>query len=145
MTQASFPSDPACVRAARHFARDALGGERVTADQRATAELIVSELATNAVRHAATAFTVDVDVEGDTIRIAVTDGGPGTPEPAAPAADAPGGRGLIIVGHMADRWGVDRQPGSKTVWCTLAAGALAPSTRPSAANAEHRSVDRRPG
>ncbi|MFZ0251883.1 MAG: SpoIIE family protein phosphatase [Acidimicrobiales bacterium] len=82
--------------------------------------LMLSELATNAVQHAATDFEVTVHVapDGRRVRVEVSDEAPGFPTPLNDVTDAPHGRGLHIVRALADAWGVDMrrdQPG-KTVW-----------------------------
>jgi len=89
------------------------------------AELITSELVTNAVRHAGTEVRVDVRIDlNGTARIGVYDGDSTIFDPAgvrSPAAGAEGGRGLVIVAALAQEWGVDLESTGKTVWCTLAA------------------------
>ncbi len=86
--------------------------------------LMLSELATNAVQHAATEFEVAIELieGGRAIRIAVTDTAEGFPTPETAPADAPRGRGLQIVSSLADAWGVDlhRDPPAKTVWFSSA-------------------------
>ena len=85
---------------------------------------MLSELATNAVRHAATEYQVSVHVVGETGRVVVevTDTACGYPTPQEPAGDAPHGRGLHIVGTLADAWGIEmhRDRPGKTVWFSLA-------------------------
>jgi len=83
------------------------------------ATLIVSELATNAVLHARSRFDVAVTTDDGRIRIEVTDFGSGAPEVGELRPTAPGGRGLRIVGALADEWGWADQDGRKTVWCLL--------------------------
>ncbi|HEX3334016.1 MAG TPA: SpoIIE family protein phosphatase [Acidimicrobiales bacterium] len=88
--------------------------------------LMLSELATNAVQHAATEFEVAITLgeaapggNGSTwVRVAVSDEAQGYPAPEEPAADAPRGRGLRIVESLADSWGIEVQRGrpGKTVW-----------------------------
>ncbi|GAA1829050.1 hypothetical protein GCM10009836_03580 [Pseudonocardia ailaonensis] len=84
------------------------------------AELVCTELATNAVEHGGGAGTVRIDVvEGDGLHVEVDDG-----EPAAALTIGRSrlggfrGRGLQIVTAMAD-WGVVRRAEGKTVWATL--------------------------
>jgi anti-sigma regulatory factor (Ser/Thr protein kinase) len=90
--------------------------------------LMLSELATNAVQHAGTAFEVGIwvtpDPEGRSVLVRVTDEGPGFPVPQEPPADAPHGRGLRIVESLASSWGVEEQRGrsGKTVWFTARVG-----------------------
>jgi two-component sensor histidine kinase len=79
--------------------------------------LVVSELATNAVKHAATTFEVAVRI-GGRIRIDVSDESPVLPTPpqnVPPTAIS--GRGLQLVDALCDRWGVEVHDGYKCVWC----------------------------
>lgn len=121
-----FPSEPESVPAARRFATDALRG--VAADVLDSVELMVSELATNCVRHANTQFDLTVSRQRGTIRVEVTDRAGGTPEMRSPRPDEPTGRGLQIVNMFSESWGVDHQSSvGKTVWFTIAAGASEPA------------------
>jgi len=113
-----FPANPASVGLARRFLLGRLPeGGAYDAD---ALVLMLSELATNAVRHAATEFEVTVRVVGETrqVVVEVTDGAGGYPAPQQPAVVAPHGRGLHIVGTLADAWGIDmrRDRPGKTVW-----------------------------
>jgi anti-sigma regulatory factor (Ser/Thr protein kinase) len=85
-------------------------------------EVIVSELASNAVRHAGTTFKVALTM-GTEVRIEVADGSPSPPvlRHAGPADT--GGRGLVLVDAYADRWGYDPVATGKVVWAELRAGA----------------------
>jgi anti-sigma regulatory factor (Ser/Thr protein kinase) len=114
-----FANHPASVAQARQFARESLAG--VSDEVLDVVALMVSELATNSVRHTDTDFTVSVDRENDEIRIAVTDSGTGLPAVQSPAPTDPSGRGLRIVEKLADDWGVTETAGrrGKTVWLTL--------------------------
>jgi len=91
--------------------------------------LMLSELATNAVRHAVTSYDVSVRFAGDPwrVRVEVSDGGGGYPTRHEPVADAAHGRGLHIVGTLSDAWGVElrRDSAGKTVWFTSALAAAA--------------------
>jgi integral membrane sensor domain MASE1/anti-sigma regulatory factor (Ser/Thr protein kinase) len=104
-------------------ARDALSPvvellpTRVYSDLR----LQVSELVTNCVRHARLAaddlIRLRVEVSERLVRLEVSDPGEGfasaVPEPTP---GEPGGWGLFLTGHLADRWGIDRDEGWTTVW-----------------------------
>ncbi|MFF0074004.1 ATP-binding protein [Streptomyces sp. NPDC005494] len=88
--------------------------------------LCVSELATNALIHGVPpgrGFRVHV-TWGHVLRIEVHDSGDGrVREVEGPAPEAEWGRGLVLVGALADAWGVgERKPG-KTVWCEFATSA----------------------
>lgn len=110
------------VPAARAFARETLAdwGVRGRADD---VVLCVSELATNALLHGVPpgrGFLLRLGLLpcGDGVRVEVHDSGGGAP--AVPLADPDGsdegGRGLLLVSELADKWGVtEREPG-KVVW-----------------------------
>ncbi|MGW7544431.1 ATP-binding protein [Streptomyces sp. NPDC054770] len=92
-----------------------------------TATQIVAELASNAVLHGRVAgrdFRLGLRLSADrTLRIEVTDArGDRVPRLHDPVSgDAESGRGLLIVGAYADRWGVAEAPaGCKVVWAELA-------------------------
>ena len=84
-----------------------------------TAQLVVTELATNAVSHAKSAFSVAVSFRPEVMRIAVRDAGPDDPIPRRPPAEATSGRGLLVVEAVARRWGVRRLPRGKAVWVEI--------------------------
>jgi anti-sigma regulatory factor (Ser/Thr protein kinase) len=82
------------------------------------AELLTSELVTNAVRHAATEILLRVEVEERTIRVEVKD--ESTAMPRVRDDVGVGGYGLRIVDELASRWGIERLPNDgKTVWFEL--------------------------
>jgi anti-sigma regulatory factor (Ser/Thr protein kinase) len=132
-----FGNAPESVSAARHFVVDLLSDvPRGVVDAVA---VMVSELATNCVRHTDTVFTVDVDHDPRRIRVEVTDQGDGAPTLRVPDADEPTGRGLRIVRELADAFGVEPAPGApgKTVWFVVdlgGDGTRAARARPEAGN-----------
>ena len=82
--------------------------------------LLVSELVTNAVLHAAPPVTVRLHISAHRFRVEVTDGGSDLPVVREPTRIDDRGRGMHIVAHLADRWGVDRIPNDgKTVWAEV--------------------------
>lgn len=95
--------------------------------------LVVAELASNAVLHGRVPgrdfeLRLRCDRAAGVVRVEVADTHPAQPSPRRPGpdlADADGGRGLLLVAAVAERWGVDgrRGPG-KVVWaeCALPAG-----------------------
>jgi anti-sigma regulatory factor (Ser/Thr protein kinase) len=123
MPRRTFPADPDAVPAARRYVTDLL--DRAPVDLCQTAALLVSELATNVVRHADTAqFVVEVEfTAGERLWVGVTDNGSGSPVPQNPAVTAEHGRGLRLVAVFADRWGAQRRRSTreKTVWFELLA------------------------
>jgi anti-sigma regulatory factor (Ser/Thr protein kinase) len=119
MTQArTFPADPRSVSAARRFVTEVLSGS--PPELLDAVELMVSELATNAVGHVQTSFELTLGRTAQEIRVEVRDHGGGTPAIRTPGPDDARGRGLRIVDGLADRWGVDYdQRAGKTVWFAL--------------------------
>ena len=108
------------VRAARAFVASALtdAGYRGDVD---TVLLLVSELATNAVRHARTGFELTVDVRRAGVRVTVIDdAGHAEPRVGQPHPDDTDGRGLLIVDRLAATWGCDVVgTDRKAVWFTV--------------------------
>ncbi|HJV09517.1 MAG TPA: SpoIIE family protein phosphatase, partial [Acidimicrobiales bacterium] len=88
-------------------------------DQVDTAVLLVSELVTNAVRHARGPCALVVDIDGDRLELAVEDGDPQVPTAGSGRALDESGRGLLLVGALADRWGVRAVAGGKAIWFSL--------------------------
>lgn len=115
----------ASVRAARERLRKELGS-RCPASRMEDARLVVSELVANALRHARPlddhTIAVGWSVRPDVLRLTVTDGGSpsSVPAPRRPGDLATGGRGLKIVQSLVQRWGVESQEASTTVWAELA-------------------------
>ncbi len=85
------------------------------------AELLVSELVTNAVVHGAPPVTVSVECDGtEGLRVAVTDGSSRSPVPRVADPDDESGRGIYLVDVISERWGVAPGGGEgKAVWFTL--------------------------
>src|SRR6266536_3293449 len=128
----TFPGHPEQVGQARLFTRSVLAG-RPEAD---TAVLVVSELATNALRHTASGapdgtFLVVVWARQDGVRVAVCDlGAAGRPaiKPASGDELQASGHGLVLVATVAKEWGASRTKAGWRVWAELtgadSAGAL---------------------
>lgn len=95
---------------------------RLSAGERSTLTLLVSELVTNAVLHADGAGGVvrlRVEVSDDAVHVAVADAGSGfVKRPPVPREGGRGGYGLFLVEQMASRWGVERGGGAE-VWFEL--------------------------
>jgi anti-sigma regulatory factor (Ser/Thr protein kinase) len=129
----TFPAVPQSVPAARRFAVGALADSPAPILE--AVELMVSELATNCIRHEHSSFEIVILRTASEIRIEVTDSGPGTPTMRSPGPHEPSGRGLQIVDMLSERWGVERErPSGKTVWFTLDV----PAARESAADGGSR-------
>lgn len=117
----TFPAEPHAVPAARRAVRRTLAGWGLATATDA-AELLVSELVTNAVRHAAGPVGVRM-VRGTSLLVEVTDPVPDPPRERDPGPEDEGGRGLPLVGQESRRWGTRQGPAGKTVWFELPLGA----------------------
>ena len=116
MLTTELPRSPRAGRAARRAL--ALVARRLDPGRIQDARLLVTELATNAVRHGQGPIVLSVELDGERARFAVRDDGSGRPRMRdEPGAD--GGWGLRIVDRIADRWGVE--PSGPEVWFELAA------------------------
>lgn len=81
--------------------------------------LVVSELVTNAVRHAQPPVRLEIQADDSRVTVAVADGSPGTPNQRTQTSDAEGGRGMFLVDLLADETGCRPHPPGKTVWAAL--------------------------
>ncbi|MER5885606.1 ATP-binding protein [Streptomyces sp. NPDC001941] len=112
------------ARLARQLAVVRLTAWAVSPELVERAEHVVAELASNAVRHGRVPgrdFRLTLALsDGDArLRVEVTDAR-GERWPRADGASDEGGRGLMLVEHLADRWGCTPfPPGCKTVWAEL--------------------------
>jgi anti-sigma regulatory factor (Ser/Thr protein kinase) len=113
-----LPWDPTSASAARRLVRrafrelapDALG------DVVDLAVLLTSELASNAILHARTPFTVTVLRYDGVMRVSVRDGSRALPARRRYSLAASTGRGVALLQDCADRSGVESHLDGKTVW-----------------------------
>ncbi|MEU0659213.1 ATP-binding protein [Streptomyces lavendulocolor] len=94
-------------------------------EQAEAAQLCASELVANVITHVGlgTPTTLAVSMSGTYLRIEVHD--PDTralPTLLEAGPDAEGGRGMALVGAVADRWGVQIRADRKVTWCEIATG-----------------------
>ena len=89
-----------------------------------TAVLIVSELVTNAVRHARGTDVVEVDLHATRtcLRIEIQDSDRHWPQPRIPDGFEESGFGFLLVDALAAKWGVRETEGGKAVWAELDTG-----------------------
>jgi anti-sigma regulatory factor (Ser/Thr protein kinase) len=110
--------------AARAFVAETLTAWDIQAESVEAAQLVVSELVTNAVLHAAhsPAIRLDLRLSDSAVRVLVSDTGLGEPE-RSPRPDpwtAETGRGVWLVDAFAERWGTETHGrDEKIVWCEL--------------------------
>ena len=116
-----LPPMAGSVPAARRVVAELLTAWAAPHD-RDDAALLVSELVANVVDHVGgeAAFTVEVALSGDWLRISVADGSAIRPVVRQLEGSAPRGRGMRLVEQIADRWGVEEHEGGKRVWLELA-------------------------
>jgi anti-sigma regulatory factor (Ser/Thr protein kinase) len=116
-----FERAPDAPRAARQFVTELLGrwgqDETVVED----AQLVISELVTNAILHTASEFAILASPEDRGVRLEVRDESAAAPEIQWPAPRVPTGRGLQVIDAIASAWGVETTPRGKTVWAVLTA------------------------
>lgn len=123
-----FPCDPRAPGIARLTLRAVLGAHGLT-ELIDRAELLTSELTTNSVRHTKGPAFVRLHWRDPVLRVSVWDMAPDLPpmvsSPVVPTC-ADGGRGLLILDLLADRWGGcgtgegPYGPAGKTIWFELA-------------------------
>ena len=111
--------------ARRHLVSDLIEAG-VCASAVTDAALVISELLSNAIRHARPLPGANVQVawavDDGSVEVPVSDGGaPTWPRQAQPTVSSLGGRGLDIVEYLARTWGIRTDDGGLTVWATLAA------------------------
>ncbi|GIJ09546.1 ATP-binding protein [Micromonospora andamanensis] len=85
------------------------------------ASVVLSELVGNVVRHAGTPMQVTVTLRRPWLHLAVVDGSSAAVLPGESGQRDEGGRGLLLVRELADRWGSAPAGDGKAVWATLPA------------------------
>jgi anti-sigma regulatory factor (Ser/Thr protein kinase) len=117
-TTQSFAATQQSVGAARRFVSGVITD--LTPELQDTVILMVSELATNALVHAASGFQLTIDRTKTRLQVSVADLGAGVPSLQSPPSRQPHGRGLRIVEELSDDWGTSEAPKQgKTVWFRL--------------------------
>jgi hypothetical protein len=82
--------------------------------------IVVTEMVNNVVAHARTPMAVLLARHGDTMSVAVRDDSPTIPRFAGPVpVTSYGGRGLLLIDSVADRWGSLALDAGKVVWAVL--------------------------
>ncbi|MGW4412109.1 ATP-binding protein [Nonomuraea sp. NPDC004702] len=116
-----FDGVPASIREVRTWVKALLPASCARVDD---VELVVSELATNAVLHSVSgapggtfAVQVEVDTHAHSVGVTCVDMGPAMCEASRP--DGEGGHGLPLVRHLADRYQVHEETSGRTVRCWL--------------------------
>jgi hypothetical protein len=117
--RATFEASPISASQARDFVTRRLVDHRLLylVDP---VRLVASELATNALVHAQTAFSVTLEASKHTVLLTVRDDSPALPSRRAAQAMDGSGRGLAVVGIVSRDWGMKEEgAGSKAVWASF--------------------------
>jgi anti-sigma regulatory factor (Ser/Thr protein kinase) len=127
----AVPFAPSSVGRARSELREWLRPTGAASSLVEDAALVLSELVTNALRHArprdANDVGIDMQLDDAALHLAVTDGGSDdTPRPLRAPLDAAGGRGLAIVGSVAEQWWYEPAQDGQTVHALLRRPATSP-------------------
>jgi PAS domain S-box-containing protein len=109
-----LPADPAVVAEARAQAARQLAAWGLH-EASFTTELIVSELVTNAIRHAEPPIQLRLILDR-ALSCEVSDGSSTTPHLCSADSCDEGGRGLLIVSQLTERWGTRHTRTGKTIW-----------------------------
>lgn len=110
--------DPAAVGLARDFVRDCYRTWGVE-DPEDVASLVVSELVTNALRHATGPITLFVARRPHKVVLTVEDGSSVPAEVELPGPLEESGRGMLLVQALTRSWGEQPVPGGKRVWAEI--------------------------
>jgi len=116
--------EPDAARRARRHTDQVISstGRAELVDLSYDAQLVVSELVTNARLHGAPPIVVVVRCYPDGVRIQVADATRIVPMRGIPSKDSMTGRGIALVKTLARCWGVEGSPEGKVVWCELGVG-----------------------
>ncbi|MEV0416401.1 SpoIIE family protein phosphatase [Streptomyces sp. NPDC050448] len=110
-----LPSDPSVVSHARRRTTDQLTAWGLEEASFVT-ELLVSELVTNAIRYGEPPIQLRLIHENSTLICEVSDTSSTAPHMRRARTFDEGGRGLLLVAQLAQRWGTRHAPIGKTIW-----------------------------
>lgn len=110
-----LPPDPAAVATARKLATRQLAAWGLVEEVAFATELIVSELVTNAIRYAAPPIQLRIIRDG-ALTCEVSDSSSAAPFLRHARTTDEGGRGLLLVAQLAERWGTRHEERGKIVW-----------------------------
>jgi len=121
-------AEPTAPGTARRFLADTLHG-RVPDSTLDVAQLLGSELVTNAVVHAASEVVLEVELDdlGLLVRVRDADTGPLVSRSGGASELDEGGRGFMLVDRLAHTWGTEHSGGRKAVWFRLVHDGTPPS------------------
>jgi MEDS: MEthanogen/methylotroph, DcmR Sensory domain/Histidine kinase-like ATPase domain len=120
IVEADFPADAGAPGRARRRVVEALRERQLAEDVIDDAALVVSELASNAVRHAGSSFSVAVALDTSSLSLAVSDARPLERTNAARGLPASPLHGLGVIDAISLDWGTEGTSTGKVVWVELA-------------------------
>ncbi|MCK9920981.1 ATP-binding protein [Frankia sp. AgPm24] len=123
---AELPYLPSAVPQARHVLREGMRLASIPEDVRSTAELLVSELVTNAVKYGEPPLWLFIEMRPGLIHASVSDTSTVLPQRRTADADAEGGRGLLVLDALAGSWGTVAAESGKYLWFDLPVPPLTP-------------------
>ncbi|MET8675628.1 SpoIIE family protein phosphatase [Streptomyces albidoflavus] len=112
-----IPADPAICAIARKDIDEQLTRWKLQ-ETLFTAELVVTELISNAIRHASGPIRLRLILDR-TLIVEVSDTSSTAPHLRRATGFDEGGRGLMLVAQLAQRWGARHSAGGKTIWAEL--------------------------
>ncbi|WP_098893870.1 SpoIIE family protein phosphatase [Streptomyces sp. t99] len=113
-----LPSDPAAVSGARRFASDVLAAWGLE-ELSFTTELVASELVTNAIRYGRSPIQLRLILQS-TLTCEVSDASSTAPHMRRARTFDEGGRGLLLVAQLTERWGTRHGREGKVIWAEQA-------------------------
>ncbi|MEU2060495.1 SpoIIE family protein phosphatase [Streptomyces sp. NPDC013455] len=113
-----IPADPALVAPVRKQVVEQLDTWGLS-EATFTAELVVSELVTNAIRYGAHPIRLRLIHDANTLICEVSDSSHTAPHLRRAKSFDEGGRGLLLVAQLTQRWGTRHTPEGKTIWAEL--------------------------
>ncbi|MEX5707408.1 MULTISPECIES: ATP-binding protein [unclassified Parafrankia] len=116
---AELPYLPSAVPQARRVLRECLVLTGLPDDTRCTAELLVSELVTNAVKYGRPPVWLLVELRPGLVHASVSDTSTTLPQRREADPDAEGGRGLLVLDALAGSWGAVSVESGKYLWFDL--------------------------
>lgn len=116
---AELPYLPSAVPQARRVLRECLTMANLPDETCGTAELLVSELVTNAVKYGKPPVWLLVELRPGLVHASVSDTSTTLPERRNPTPDSEGGRGLLVLDALAGSWGAVSVESGKYLWFDL--------------------------
>jgi anti-sigma regulatory factor (Ser/Thr protein kinase) len=128
---AELPYLPSAVPRARQVLRESLRSAGLDDEATAVAELLVSELVTNAVKYGRPPVWLLVELRPGLVHASVSDTSVALPQRRTVDDDSEGGRGLLVLDALAGSWGVAAGDHGKYLWFDLVVTAVpAPEPEP---------------